>query len=63
MPSLQFGCDGTLYGGTARAISPATDGGRLITLDTSTGEFQFVGLEGATSESSLGGLALQDPCH
>ena len=25
--SLQFTCDGSLFGGTARAISPATDGG------------------------------------
>ena len=33
-----------------------------VLIDTSTGEFQFVGTLGATSGSSLGGLALQVPC-
>jgi hypothetical protein len=41
--SLQFGCDGTLYGGTATALDEAGDGGRLITIDPATGTFAFVG--------------------
>ena len=31
--SLQFDCDGTLFGGTARAVGAATDGGRLVTIE------------------------------
>jgi Bacterial Ig-like domain (group 1)/Thrombospondin type 3 repeat len=60
--SLQFGCDGTLFGGTARAVFPATDGGRLITIDPLTGLFSFAGQVNATSGSSLAALAFQDPC-
>jgi hypothetical protein len=60
--SLQVACDGTLYGGTARAILPATDGGRLITIDSATGRFTFVGSVSATAGQSLGALAFQDPC-
>jgi hypothetical protein len=55
--SLQFATDGTLFGGTGRAMDTATDGGRLITIDCTTGVFEFVGTESATEDSSLGGLA------
>lgn len=56
--SLQFATDGTLFGGTARAIGPATDGGRLITIDRATGIFSFVGGVAATPGGvSLGALA------
>lgn len=56
--SLQFRSDGTLFGGTARDLGGAGDGGRLITIDPATGVFSFVGKVGATSAgSSLGGLA------
>ena len=61
--SLQFACDGTLYGGTATAVSPASDGGRLITIDPATGLFSFVGAVSATPfGTSLGALAFQAPC-
>jgi Bacterial Ig-like domain (group 1)/Thrombospondin type 3 repeat len=60
--SLRFACDGSLFGGTARAISPATDGGRLITINPSTGLFNFVGSVSATGGASLGALAFQTPC-
>jgi hypothetical protein len=60
--SLQFECDGTLFGGTATAIGEATDGGRLITIDPPSGLFEFVGMGSATVGSSLGALAFQDPC-
>ncbi|MGH9921520.1 MAG: Ig-like domain-containing protein, partial [Nitrososphaerales archaeon] len=59
--SLQFACDGTLYGGTATAVSPATDGGDLIIIDPATGVFSTVGK--ATSSSSLGALAFETRCH
>lgn len=55
--SLAFSQDGRLFGGTARAIFPATDGGRLIRINPATGEFSFVGAVSATGGSSLGGLA------
>jgi hypothetical protein len=61
--SLHFACDGTLFGGTARAVSPATDGGRLITINPSTGVFSFVGSVSATGGSSLGALAFEKPCE
>ena len=60
--SLQFTCDGTFYGGTARAISPGTDGGRLITISPVTAVFTFVGSVSATGGSSLGALAFQESC-
>jgi hypothetical protein len=60
--SLQVACDGTLYGGTARAIPPGTDGGRLVTIDPATGLFTFAGLVSATGGNSLGALAFQDAC-
>jgi hypothetical protein len=62
--SLQFACDGTLYGGTARALSPTIDGGgRLVTINPGTGLFQYVGKETATAPLSLGALAFLDPCR
>jgi hypothetical protein len=56
--SLQFACDGTLYGGTARALSPTIDGGgRLVTINPGTGLFEYVGKETATAPMSLAALA------
>lgn len=61
--SLQFTCDGTLFGGTATPVFPATDGGRLVTLDPATGLLTFVGPVSATPfGNSLGALAFQLPC-
>ncbi len=60
--SLQYSCFGTLYGGTAREIGGAGDGGRLITINPTTGLFSFVGAGFATGGSSLGGLAFELPC-
>jgi hypothetical protein len=62
--SLHFACNGTLYGGTARAIDPETDGGRLGTIDPTTGQFSFVGTGNATTGgTSLAALAFQNmPC-
>jgi hypothetical protein len=54
--SIQF-LGGELYGGTARAVAPATDGGRLIRIDPATGVFAFVGSTSATGGSSLAALA------
>ena len=51
--SIQFSCDGTLYGGTNE--------GRLITINTTSGQFKFIGINTAT-DGALGGLAFQDPC-
>ncbi len=59
--SLAFSPDGRLFGGTARAIPPATDGGRLVVISPATGEFSFVGGMSATGGSSLGGLAFTPP--
>jgi len=57
--SLEF-AHGTLFGGTATAISPATDGGFLITIDPTTGLLSKVGTTSATSNGkSLAGLAIQ----
>jgi hypothetical protein len=55
--SLQFTNDGTLYGGTARALSPATDGGFLVTINPITGRFSFVGALSTTGGPSLAALA------
>ncbi|HEY6990482.1 MAG TPA: hypothetical protein VH369_18955, partial [Bryobacteraceae bacterium] len=60
--SLQFGCDGTLYGGTARAIATSGDGGRLVTINPATGVFSFTGAFSATTGSSLAGLAFDHSC-
>jgi hypothetical protein len=56
--SLQFMSDGTLVGGTARAISPAVDGGFLVTINPLTGQFSFVGTASATGGPSLAAMAL-----
>jgi hypothetical protein len=61
--SLQFACDGTLYGGTARAVGSATDGGRLVTVNTATGAFSFVGAVSATGGSSLAALGFEQTCE
>jgi hypothetical protein len=62
--SLQFGCDGTLFGGTATQQVPATDGGRLARIDPLTGVFSFVGPAAATpSGRSLAGLAWGGNCE
>lgn len=61
--SLQFACDGTLYGGTANAIPPGSDGGRLVTITPSTGRFRFVGAVADTGGSSLGALAFENNCN
>lgn len=59
--SLQFACDGTLYGGSARGFGRA-DGGRLLTIDPVTGATAFVGTASATEfDNSLGALAFGDP--
>lgn len=58
--SLQFASDGTLYGGTARAQGEAADGGFLITINPTTGLFDFVGGVSATGGVSLGGLAAEN---
>jgi hypothetical protein len=58
--SLQFACDGTLYGGTAFPVPPATDGGNLIIINPATGVFSAVGK--AVADASLGALAFQSPC-
>jgi hypothetical protein len=56
--SLQFVSDGTLLGGTARAVSPAADGGFLVAINPLTGRFTFVGTISATVGPSLAALAL-----
>jgi hypothetical protein len=59
--SLQFACDGTLYGGSATGLGQA-DGGRLVTIDPVTGAAAFVGTASATEfGNSLGALAFGDP--
>lgn len=55
--SLKFSRDGTLFGGTAAAIPPATDGGFLITIDLATGHWSYLGAVSATGDS-LDALAL-----
>ncbi|MBI3894603.1 MAG: hypothetical protein HY313_01595, partial [Acidobacteria bacterium] len=59
--SLQFGCDGTLFGGTANSPTGAGDDGRLITINPATGVFSFVGSVAAVSRS-LAALAFESPC-
>ncbi len=60
--SLQFACNGTLYGGTARSNGDANDGGFLVTINPDNGIFSFVGGVSATGGSSLGGLAFGSDC-
>ncbi len=52
--SIQFGCDGTLYGGTNE--------GRLITINPPNGRFEFVDIDKSAVARALGGLAFQDSC-
>lgn len=58
--SLQFACDGTLYGGTAP--DGESPGGFLVTINSQTGVYSFVGAVSATSGASLGGLAFDTDC-
>ena len=60
LSSIQFACDGTLFGGTARGTF-VNDGGFLVTVNPLTGQFAFVGGVSATGGSSLGGLTFDDP--
>lgn len=62
--SLQWACDGTLYGGSGRSSGGATDGGRLVRINPTTGAFTFVGGVAATGAggTSLGGLAFSNTC-
>ncbi len=59
LSSIQFSCDGTLFGGTARSLDDASDGGRLVTIDPVSGRLSFAGAV-AASEQSLGALAFED---
>jgi hypothetical protein len=62
--SLQFACDGTLYGGTAPSEQQSSDGGFLVTIDPDTGVFEFVGNISASNEGgALGGLSFDSSCH
>jgi uncharacterized protein (TIGR03382 family) len=58
--SLQFACNGKLYGGTAFPVPPADDGGDLITINPATGAFSTIGK--AVQDASLGALAFQAAC-
>jgi uncharacterized protein (TIGR03382 family) len=58
--SLQFACNGLLYGGTAFPVEPATDGGNLILINPFTGAFSTIGK--AVQDASLGALAFQTAC-
>jgi hypothetical protein len=60
--SLQFLPDGRLLGGTARAIAPLNDGGRLVVIDPATGVFSFLGSGPASSGRSLAALAFAGRC-
>lgn len=60
LSSIQFACDGTLFGGSARGFG-AADGGFLVTVNPANGLFSSVGAVSATGGSSLGGLAFDDP--
>lgn len=59
--ALAFGCDGTLYAGTARSGGAAFDGGRLGTLNKVTGLFTPIG-QTIADGSSLLDLAFKNPC-
>jgi hypothetical protein len=62
LSSIQFACDATLYGGTARGIG-INDGGFLVTVNPANGLFSFVGGVSATGGTSLGGLSFElFPC-
>ena len=74
LSSIQFGCDGTMYGGTATTVPTPTgtgtdDGGRLVTIDVGTSSYSFVGALVAANQTpptfaggSLAGLAFDVPC-
>jgi len=59
--SIQFVCDGILFGGTARSQGP-NDGGFLATINPTTGLFTLAP-SGATGGPSLGGLAFGSLCE
>jgi hypothetical protein len=59
--AMSFGCDGTLYVGTARLGPGSTDGGRLGTLNVVTGAFTLIG-QTIADGSGLLDLAFQTPC-
>ena len=61
--SLQFACDGTLYGGTAFPDPPATDGGNLIKILTTGTPGFFTTVGKAVPDASLGALAFQNACE
>ena len=61
LSSIQFACDGTLFGGTAKD-NEAPDGGFLVTLNTVTGIFSFVRPAPAAPQQSLGALAFEETC-
>jgi len=58
--SIQFACNGLLYGGTAFPILPATDGGDLLIINPAFGNFSTIGQ--AVEDASLGALAFQTAC-
>jgi hypothetical protein len=58
--ALQFGCDGVLYGGTARSTGQ-TNGGQLIAINPVTGVFTVIG-QAIADGSSLLSLAFSSPC-
>lgn len=60
LASMQFACDGTLYGGTTRTTGGASDGGHLVTIDPNTGVFSFVDPASYTGGSALAGLTFED---
>lgn len=59
--ALAFGCDGTLYAGTARSSGGAANGGLLGTLNKTTGVFTPIGLAILDGTSVLD-LAFKSPC-
>ena len=60
--SLEFACDGTLYGGTSPSVSPGGDGGTLGTIDPASGVFTPVGVA-TTGGKALAALAFAlSPC-
>lgn len=62
--SLQFACDGTLYGGTAPSSQQSSDGGFLVTIDTDTGVFSFVGnISASDAGVALAGLSFDRDCN
>jgi hypothetical protein len=60
--SLQFDCEGDLFGGTASPLGSATDGGKLIEMNK-RGKFRFASAASATDGRSLGALAFSGTCN